>query len=588
MANLKDMPKNVGDTTTGFEIPIVYRVCYACGFNERIDIVEEDTPAKTMYCPDCGHILNRLSGTEMFHLNFVSSLNALPTNIEVLPELPTRDIAPGNPFPPISDITFVQAEGKTFKFHGENLRARLLQRVESKDGEALRKVLSKATLLEVDSVPVRRLGVFGLSEGEFIEKVLTYQPVTLGEMKEHKISYLNDNNTKLRIKVDNKIVEFTPKEGFPFFTEQVAGTGFEDFIRQAKNLKGVPERMLAFAMSNGVSVHTEGVKPSTYPIRVKPSNFRTFTLMASVMNSKNIFWRGDFSFMKVKGSLEQIESIVTKIDPQASITEETVSGDINPGYVTREKKSKLHKWLSEFLKGKVIELESTEQNTFKFKLQEEESDFHTQKLATLKNILGDLTGSFEWDKGYNYTSGIKFNQVYLGEDLEVDESSFEVFFPEDMDEDIMKLLQEEYAYFKDISDEWLELFSIEEHEISEKVSVFFDVLADVISETKEELGEEEFTKEMFTAILNDFRDGDEIEMQLVNYIVDRPVPDYVSAFILSDMYSIPSLELQTWYDEFAYADGETTDVETELPDDVDVDVVDSAAFDVVDNTEDLD
>ena len=202
---------------------------------------------------------------------------------------------------------------------------------------ALRRRLLQSKLVAVDNKPFTRKGVFGVCPGNFIEKVLCYAPVSMKELKDHKISYVNDNDYHLRIRIDETIVEFKPREGFPFFTKMVAKTVFEDFIRQARNLERSPARMLAFAMSNGFPVHTESSHKDNYSVRVKPSNFRVFKLLASVLDKKDIFWRGDYKALKVKSDYTQIEAIVEKIDPYTVISEDTGTANINPGFVTRSK-----------------------------------------------------------------------------------------------------------------------------------------------------------------------------------------------------------------------------------------------------------
>ncbi len=265
---MSDIKTGISDTTTGFEVPMVYRVCYSCGFNEIIDIEAEGTPAKAKYCPDCGHLLQRLAGTEMFHLNFVDKDKAHPANIEFVPELPFRTIKGASPLVPPSDIAFVKSEGSIYTYQNKNLQASVKRYFEKDNMRALRRKLLQSKLVAVDNKPFTRKGVFGVCPGNFIEKVLQFAPISMKEFKNHKISYVNDNNYHLRIRIDETIVEFKPREGFPFFTKMVAKTVFEDFIRQARNLEHSPARMLAFAMSNGFPVHTESSHKDSYSVRV--------------------------------------------------------------------------------------------------------------------------------------------------------------------------------------------------------------------------------------------------------------------------------------------------------------------------------
>lgn len=578
---MAEQPTDVDGTTTGYEVPMVYRVCYACGYNEKVDVKGEDTPAMTKYCPDCGHILNRLSGTELFHLSFSDDKNVLPANMEPVAELPSRNIAPAPLIVPPADIALVKAEGKVFTFKGRNLKSRLERRYRNNNFESMRHAISKSELLEVDGVPVKRYGVFGLSEGNFIDKVMGYLPVTLKEMKEHKISYVNENDYKLRIRIDEDIVEFEPREGFPFFTKQVANTVFEDFIRQAKNLVHEPHRLLAFAMANGVPVHTESVqKEDKYPVRVKPTNFRTFKLLASVLDKKGIFWRGDYNYMKVKSEKPIVEAIAQKIDPYMLVSEETVSGDVSPGYVVKDKKraKKVQKWLTGMLKGKVTEMSTNAKGNFKFKLMQAESQEYANRLNVVKTMLGDLTGKFHWDNGYIYESGLTLGQIYLGEQEEegVDTSfEFEAFFPEDIDEDKLELLQDEYAYFKEMLPEWAEIFDVEDYEIPDKVNEFLGILQDIITKTEEESGEP-ITPEMFTAILEDYKDSEEDVAQFVQYVMGREVPDYVSLYILSDALAIPFLPVEGWYNEFIGVESTETEIS---PDDIESEGLESGVED---------
>ena len=586
-----EMPKDVSDTTTGFEVPMVYRVCYSCGYSEIVKVKEDGTPSKIKYCPDCGHMLYKLSGTEMFHLNFVNDPEALPANMQVLPPLPTRKLGPVAPLVPPSDIVHVKAEGRVYTYTGENIKERVESRLAKENFKGAKSVLRHSKLVAVDYLPVVRLGVFGHSDGELIEKVLTYKPVTLEELRKHKISYLNENNHQLNIQIDDQVIGFVPKADFPYFTKQVAPTQFEDFIRQAKNLQKDPARLVAFAMSNGVPVQQESVKPSEFPVRVQPSNIRTFKLMASVMNKKGIFWRGDYNSMQVKGSKTQIESVVQKIDPYAVLTEETCSADVNPGFVVKDKKKKAKKWISKFLGGKVTTVETNDHGNLTFRWLRKENDVCKTKLSYFMEVLGDLQAKVEWKNGYEYTSGLNLNQLYLpemadeelppmeGEDMDMDadmeftgeeegfpmEGEFEAYFPEDISDEMLEKLTAEYDYVQGLAPEFAEIFDVEETEVSDKVSAFLDLFRSTVEAKQEDDETWELTEDTFTEVIESLKDEEVDEVQFIQYLQDREVPNYVTLFILSDVYSIPCELVQPLYDEFVGFTEESEDETEEEP-----------------------
>jgi hypothetical protein len=607
------------DHEKNLEVPIIHRVCFACGYNEPVDVVDEDTPAHNKYCPECGSILHRLSGTEMFHLNFVDDPEKLPSGIEVVddPKSQTKKFNYISKQAPIvkvhqDDIVTLKAEGHIWTYVGKSIRPRFMVEWKKDHIRAIHFLQLKSHLAywNDNRLPERR-GFFGISKGKnLVDKILRGKPLTLKEIHGHQVTIKSDNHHVLQVRVDDHILRFKPKKNFPLDNHLVSPSVFEDFVRRFKNLlREDSSRAVMFLISQGKMVQAFQNRDK-YNISVLPESLRNFNVLSRVFNKRGVFWRGNYENMHVKGSIKHIESIVRKVDSGLSVfIEETVSGDINPGYVVgkdKKNRSKSLKWMKKFLTGNVEEIDSDGEVTFEWRSRL--TDKNEQAFKKALGILGATSARVTKDEArHRFVAETHMTSVQMSPPrwewvLEQDEIDNEVgmHLPEDVNPELSELLEAMYGVIQDLPGMWAESFGFTEDEfytaLDSVLEMFMEEVAAHEAETQESI-----TEDGVLDILADMESWDKDAVSVLKTLNDvvgeTDLPFYVTFYIMSDLFSAPLTEIESMYFDFIESsepappiEPDNTDVDEEVDDDnIDVDeTIDDDNKDIDIDTEDDD
>ena len=606
--------KKAVDHESNLEVPIVYRVCYACGYSEVVDVAEEDTPAKHKYCPNDGSLLYRLSGTELFHLNFVDDPERDPSGIEFVddPKKQVKSldyIAKRAPDVKVNTdgIVSLKAEGHEWTFVGKGIRSRFIEQWEQDKVKALRGLrVAYLAFKDNEQLPEQR-GIFGQFRPRNVIKKIKYgNPVNLQELRRCKVRVVSDNQHVLRVRVNHDEMAFQPKSNFPLDNHQVSASVFEDFVRRVKNMLNEDSgQALAFLISQGKLVDVK-LQASNYSISVAPTSLDEFVRISNVLNTKGIFWRGTTESMQVQGTLEHVKSIIHVINEDVKVLEEeTVAGDINPGYVVGSNKSgrKSSKgWLKKFLKGDVVEIENDGEVTFEWRTRLTDTNRKAFTKALL--LMGAYMPKILTDKKRKclvahmglvpaQVSVPKWNWVLEQDDLDVEMG---LRLPENVDEKIGEMMEQVYEKVKEVPAMWAEDLGFE-------IDDFYPILDTLLTAFSEAVGtfesenERSITFEDVGVILGSLQANEDNDLTILDslemVVGEFELPSYVSLYVLSDVFSSPVTEIEGMYFEFLEnsESGDTTGGDQELEDDnVDVDTEltdDNVDVDTEDEDEDL-
>ena len=396
-------------------------VCLACGYVEKIVPHEEGTPARSKECPVCGAMMSRMNAFETFHLGFtdktssdfpVSGFKVISDPPLFSPSLPMKRDKEVVYEPPltVNDILGIKVQDSVYHFvtrGSQNLRERFTKLVASlredqKFDRANDFLKSEAVLFSKDGKPFggTQYGVFGniVSDKTFADRYSRGFPFTLQEAREQSIQMVSDNDWTLRIRVNESVMDFQPKPGFPFDRKQVSHTVFEDFVRRYRNLESTPGSALAFLKSAGNltavnSVPVNRKKNLVFEgVRVLPSEPDKFKDIICGLNARGILWEGDCDGIFLREGAEKVQGIIKKLDTDA-VVETTGSADVNPGFVIRKDMypnfGKFEDVIKKSLSGKVAKINMSGSGGLSFEYPAENTIENQNEAQNLVIQLGD-------------------------------------------------------------------------------------------------------------------------------------------------------------------------------------------------------
>jgi hypothetical protein len=421
-------------------------VCLACGYVEKILPHEEGTPARSKECPICGAQMSRMNAFETFHLGFtdktssdfpISGFKVISDPPLFSPSLPMKrdkEVEYEQPLT-VNDIVGVKVQDSVYHFvtrGSQNLRERLEKLVASLQ-ESIRFdrvndfLKSEAVLFSKNGQPFggTQYGVFGntFSDKPFTERYTLGYPFTLQEARSQSIQMVSDNDWTLRVRVNESVVDFRPKPGFPFDKKQVSHTVFEDFVRRYRNLESTPGSALAFLRSSGMITAVDGVPVNRRKglvfegVRILPSEPSKFRDLVRGLNARGILWEGDCDQMFLRENIEKTRTLVKKID-ETAVVETTGTADINPGFVIRKEMypnfGRFEGVIKKSLAGKVAQIGMNGSGGLSFEYEAENTIENQTEAQNLVIQLGDPFPTILHEDGkFKVSLSISLDQIHF-------------------------------------------------------------------------------------------------------------------------------------------------------------------------------
>lgn len=221
----------MGSKDTPFDAFEVYRMCFACGRAEKVDIQAEGTPQMVKDCEDCGSRMYTLQGVEAYFDRFFSDNMLSDTILDNMEFVDTPDL-------PETEFE-IEIMDSRFRFRAEkDFIDRFRRCLSVSKRHALKALRTEADLVS-RGWPSALMGVFrprGELAGSLIESMFVHGRFTLEDARlfdaEIEIM-LDDMSTVPVIRENGKTYHLKIKEGYESWLPEVLPRVGNDLGRKA-------------------------------------------------------------------------------------------------------------------------------------------------------------------------------------------------------------------------------------------------------------------------------------------------------------------------------------------------------------------